>query len=64
MLIFVGMEHKHILKRHNITVADIANMFGAKNENSFRNSTAFDRYIAGACELIETVEQSIINKIK
>lgn len=63
MLIFVGVRNKHKLKKYNISISELAEMFGAKNENSFRNSTAFNRYITATEKIIERVEQSIIDKI-
>jgi len=58
------VHDKHKLKKYNISVSDLADMFGAKNEMSFRNSTAFKRYIKASISIIEKVENEIINKIQ
>jgi len=63
MLIFVGVKHKHKLKKYNISISELAEMFGAKNENSFRNSTAFNRYVKAAENIIERVENQIRESI-
>jgi len=63
MLIFVEMEYKHKLKKYNLSVSELANIFGAKNEISFRNSTAFKRYIKATVSIIEKVESEIVNKL-
>jgi hypothetical protein len=56
--------YSKILKRHNLTLADVAEMFGSKSEHSFRSSTAFKQRIKGVCDLIEHVEDNIVKKIK
>ena len=56
--------YSKILKKHDLTLADVAQMFGAKSESSFRSSTAFKRRIKGVCDLIEHVENNIVKKIK
>jgi len=63
MLIFAGMEYKYKLKKYNLSVSELANMFGAKNEISFRNSTAFKRYIKATISIIERVENELTIKI-
>lgn len=63
MLTFVAVSDKHILKKYNISIADLAEIFEAKNEISFRNSSAYNRYIRAAAKLIQRVEQSITTKI-
>lgn len=63
MLNFAVVSYKHKLKKYNISIADLADMFGAKNEMSFRNSSAFNRYLKATELIIERVEQSIIDKI-
>jgi hypothetical protein len=63
MLNFVEMAYKHKLKKYNLTVADISKMFGAKNEISFRNSSAFNRYMKAFDELSSHIESEIIKKI-
>lgn len=56
--------YTQILKRNNLTMADIARIFGSKSEHSFRSSSAFKRRIKGVCELIQFVEDNIVEKIK
>jgi hypothetical protein len=57
------MEYKHIFKKHGLTVSKLAEMSGAKSEMSFRNSSAYKRYINLAVELIQHIEKSITTKI-
>lgn len=57
------MEYKQKLKKYNLKVSDIAGMIGAKNEISFRNSTAFKRYMKFFVSISEHVEQHLIKKI-
>lgn len=57
-------RYQHILKKYNLTIGDIARMFGAKNEVSFRNSSAFKRYMSGLIEYTEHIESEIVKKIK
>ena len=64
MLIFVAMEYKQKLKKYQLTVKDMARIFGAKNVNSFRNSTAFKRYMKATCEIISIVEDGIVDNLK
>ena len=63
MLTFVAVSDKHILKKYGISIADLAEMFEAKNEISFRNSSAYNRYVRASVKLIHRVEHSITNKI-
>lgn len=57
------MEYKHKLKKYNISVSELADMFGSKNEISFRNSSAFKRYMKATLSIIEKVETEIVNKL-
>lgn len=57
------MEYKHKLKKYNLSVSELANMFGSKNEISFRNSTAFKRYMRATISIIEKVESEIVSKL-
>ena len=57
-------EYSHILRKHDLTVQEIAVMFGAKSEHCFRGSTAFKKRMKGICDLIQHVEDNIIKKIK
>lgn len=63
MYIFAEMEYKHKLKKYNLSVYDLSVIFGAKNEVSFRNSTAFKRYMKATISIIEKVESEIVNKL-
>lgn len=56
--------YSNVLKRNNLTMADVARIFGSKSEHSFRSSSAFKRRIKGVCELIQFVEDNIVEKIK
>ena len=57
-------EYTKTLRRHNLTVADISKMFGAKSEHNYRCSTQFKQRMKGICELIERIEDNIIKNIK
>lgn len=56
-------KHKHILTRYNLTADELSNMFGAKSSASFRNSSAYKRYMKAAELIAERVENTIIEKI-
>lgn len=57
------MHDKHKLKKYNISIVELANIFELKNEMTLRNSTAFKRYVRATIRIIERVETEIANKI-
>jgi hypothetical protein len=52
------------LKKYNISVAEIAEMFEYKNEHSFLNSKNRDRDIKTIINVISVVEEYIIGHLK
>jgi hypothetical protein len=57
------MVYKSKLKKYDISIKELAEMFGSKNELSFRNSSAFNRYLNAFVKIVERVEGKIIEKI-
>jgi hypothetical protein len=60
---FNKMDYKNKFKKYNLTVEELSVMFGAKSSISFRNSTAYKRYLRATLRIIEKVEKEIKAKI-
>jgi hypothetical protein len=58
------MEYKQRLKKYNITIDELSVMFGAKNSVSFRNSSAYKRYLKATLSIIDKVEKELFNRIQ
>lgn len=52
-----------ILRKYNITAKELAKIFNYSSDQSFYNSSKYDKQIKSASEIVKLVEQAIINKI-
>lgn len=52
-----------ILKKYDITAKQLAKIFNYTSDQSFYNSSKYEKQLKSAAEIVKLVEQSVINKI-
>ena len=52
------------IKKYNLTLTDVAELFGYSSSVAMRNSTAYEKRLKALEKLINHIEKELINRIQ